>query len=153
MFRYGLHAMGGIHKAERPLKSQPAKQCGFTPAKPSRMFSTRRRVRFARNLLRQRDPQCGSKAAATVAADREGSEIEPDVQRSPARATRAKLATQAAAAACGDERKNLPGRTNRQHPARQGVIRRLCYGPRRPPVDIPAMGTLFRARRIMRTDR
>src|SRR5215472_338911 len=70
MFRHGLHAMGGIHKAERPSKSQPAKQCGFTPAKPSRMFSIRRRVRLARNLLRQRDRQCGSKAAATVAADR-----------------------------------------------------------------------------------
>src|SRR5215470_14546214 len=62
--------MGGIHKAERPSKSRPAKQCGFTPAKPSRMFSIRRRVRLARNLLRQRDRQCGSKAAATVAADR-----------------------------------------------------------------------------------
>src|SRR5262252_8601166 len=62
--------MGGIHRAERSSKSQPAKQCGFTPAKPSRMFSTRRRVRLARSLLRQRDRQCGSKAAATVAADR-----------------------------------------------------------------------------------
>src|SRR6516225_9073020 len=145
MFRHGLHAMGGIHKAERPSKSQPAKQCGFTPAKPSRMFSIRRRVRLARSLLRQRDRQCGSKAAATVAADREGSEIERDVPRSPARAARAKLATQAAAAACGDERKNLPGRTNRQRPAWQGVVRRLCYGSRRPPLDVPSMGTLFRA--------
>src|SRR5215469_3978837 len=45
--------------------------------------------------------------------------IERDIQRSPARAARAKLATQATAAACGDERKNLPGRTNRQHPARR----------------------------------
>src|SRR5215467_7207380 len=81
---------------ERPSKSQPAKQCGFTPAKPSRMFSIRRRVRLARSLLRQRDRQCGSKAAATVSADREGSEIEQDIQRSPARATRAKLVTQAA---------------------------------------------------------
>src|SRR5215468_11782079 len=140
--------MGGIHKAERPSKSQPAKQCGFTPVKPSRMFSTRRRVRLARNLLRQRDRQCGSKAAATVAVDREGSEIERDVKRSPARAARAKLATQATAAACGDERKNLPGRTNRQHPARRGVVRRLRYGSRRPPLDIPAVGALFRGRRI-----
>ena len=39
---------------------------------------------------------------------REGSEIERDVQRSSARATRAKLATQATAAVCGDERTNLP---------------------------------------------
>src|SRR5215470_17895359 len=108
------------------------------------MFSIRRRVRFARNLLRQRDRRCGSKAAATVAADREGSEIERDVQRS-ARAARAKLATQATAAACGDERKNLPGRTNRQHPTWQGVVRRLCYGSRRPPLDVPSVGTLFRA--------
>src|SRR6516225_11619570 len=108
MFRHGLHAMGGIHKAERPSKSQPAKQCGFTPAKPSRMLSIHRRA-LARNLLRQRDRQCGSKAAAIVAADRQGSKIERDVQRSPARAARAKLATQATAAACGDERKNLPG--------------------------------------------
>src|SRR5262249_56167155 len=75
--------MGGIHKAERRSKSQPAKQCGFTPAKPSRMFSIRRKVRLARSLLRRRDRQCGSKAAATVAADREGSKIERDVQRSP----------------------------------------------------------------------
>src|SRR5215472_6855324 len=145
--------MGGIHKAERPSKSQPAKQCGFTPVKPSRMFSTRRRVRLARNLLRQRDRQCGSKAAATVAAAREGSENERDVQRSPARAARAKLVTQAAAAACGDERKNLPSRTNRQQPAWQGVVRCLCYGSRRPPLDVPSVGTLFRARRIVRTDR
>src|SRR6516225_715391 len=145
MFRHGLHAMGGIHKAESPSKSQPAKQCGFTPAKPSRMFSIRRRVRLARNLLRQRDRRCGSKAAVTVAADREGSEIERDVQRSPARAAGTKLATQATAAACGDERKNLPGRTNRQHPAWQGVVRRLCYGSRRPPLDVPSVGTLSRA--------
>src|SRR5215469_18104638 len=61
--------MGGIHKAERPSKSPPAKQCGFTPGKPSRMFSIRRRVRRARNLLRQRDRQCESQAAATGAAD------------------------------------------------------------------------------------
>src|SRR5262249_5742510 len=143
MSRHGLHAMGGIHKAERPSKSQPAKQCGFTPAKPSRMFSTRRRVRLVRNLLRQRDPRCGSKAAATVEPI-EGSEIERDVQRSPAGAARAKLATQATAAACSDERKNLSGRTNRQHPARQGVVRRLCYGSRRPPLDVPSVGTLLR---------
>src|SRR5215469_6875632 len=103
------------------------------------MFSIRRRVRLARNLLRQRDRRCGSKAAATVAADREGSEIERDAQRSPARAAGTKLATQATAAACGDERKNLPGRTNRQHPAWQGVVRRLCYGSRR-----PASGRTFR---------
>src|SRR5215472_7377427 len=45
---------------------------------------------------------------------REGSEIERDVERSPARAARAKLATQATAAACDDERPNLPGRTNRR---------------------------------------
>ena len=100
-------------QAERPSKSQPAKQCGFTPAKPSRMFSIRRRVRLARNLLRQRDRQCGSKAAATVAADQKSSEIEQDVQRSPARPTGAKLDAQATATARGDERKNLPGRTNR----------------------------------------
>src|SRR6516162_2474470 len=113
--------MGGIHKAARPSKSQPAKQCGFTPAKPSRMFSIRGRVRLARSLLSQRDRQCGSNAAATVAAAREGSENERDVQRFPARAARAKLVTQTAAAACGDERKNLPDRTNRQRPAWQGV--------------------------------
>src|SRR6516162_4346300 len=109
--------MGGIHKADRPTKSQPAKRCGFTPAKPSRMFSIRRRVRLARSLLRQRDRQCGSKAAATVATAREGSEIERNVQRFLARPARAKLVTQATAAACRDERNYLPGRTNRQHPA------------------------------------
>src|SRR5215831_10656711 len=137
--------MGGIHKAERPSKSLPAKQCGFTPAKPSRMFSIRGRARLARSLFRQRDRQCGNKASATVAADREGLETERDVQRSPARLACAKLAAQATAAARGDERKNLPGRTNRQHPARQGVVRRLCYGSRRPPLDVPSVGTLFRA--------
>src|SRR5215472_5165179 len=70
MWRPGLHATGGIHEAERPSKSQPAKQCGSTPVKTSKMFSIRRRVLPARSLLRQRDPRCGSKAAATVAADR-----------------------------------------------------------------------------------
>jgi hypothetical protein len=84
---------------------------------------------------------------------REGLKIDRDVQRSPARPARAKLVTQATAAACGDERKNLPGRTNRQRPARQGVVRRLRYGSRRPPLDIPALGTVFRARRIVHTDR
>ena len=34
------------------------------------MFSIRGRVRLARSLLSQRDRQCGSNAAATVAADR-----------------------------------------------------------------------------------
>jgi hypothetical protein len=37
----------------------------------------------------------------------EGSEIERDVERSPARTARAKLAAQATTAACGDERQNL----------------------------------------------
>jgi nucleoid DNA-binding protein len=69
MWRHGRHAMGAIHEAERPSRSQPAKQCGFTPAKPSRMFSIRRTVLLAKNPLRQRDPRCGSKAAAAVAGN------------------------------------------------------------------------------------
>ena len=51
----------------------------------------------------------------------------------------------------------MNGRTcrveNRQHPAWQGVVRRLRYGSRGPPLDIPAMGTIFRARRIVRPHR
>src|SRR6516162_2584514 len=127
--------MGGIHKAERPSKSQPAKQCGFTRAKPSRMFSTRRRVRFARNLLRQRDPQCGSKAAATVAADREGSEIERDVQRSPARAARATAASlvisvSAAASTLGGAKP--PASLARRPPGFPGAVPRLVDLTSRP---------------------
>src|SRR5262249_16410089 len=104
------------------------------------------------SLLRQRDRRCGSKAAATVAADRRLGN-ERDIQRSPARPARAKLVTQAATAACGDERKNLPGRTNRQRPAWPGSVSWLCYGSRRPPLDVPSVGTVFRARGIVRTNR
>ena len=50
---------GEIHKPERPSKSQPARQCGSTQARPSKMSSIRqlRRGLPGRRLHRQRNPQ------------------------------------------------------------------------------------------------
>ena len=48
MWRRGLHARGGIHKPERPFKSQPAGECGSAQARPSKMLSIRR---FRKELL------------------------------------------------------------------------------------------------------
>jgi len=70
-----------------------------------------------------------------------GSEIARSLERPTARPARARLVTPATAAACGDERTLLPSRTNRQHPARRGVVRGPRYGSRRPPLDVPAVGT------------
>jgi hypothetical protein len=58
-WRRGLHARGEIHKPERPSKSQPARQCGSTQARPSKMSSIRqlRRRLPGRRLHHQRNPQ------------------------------------------------------------------------------------------------
>ena len=63
MWRRGLHARGGIHKAERPSKSRPARQYGSAQARPSRTRSIRRlQSRLpGRRLHHQRDPQRRSK--------------------------------------------------------------------------------------------
>jgi hypothetical protein len=63
MWRRGPHARGGIHKPERPSRSQPARQCGSTQARPSKMPSIRRLRRRlpGRSLHHQRNPRCGSK--------------------------------------------------------------------------------------------
>src|ERR1700731_4843909 len=52
-------AREGFHKPERPSKSQPARQCGSTQARPSKMSSIRqlRRGLPGRRLHRQRNPQ------------------------------------------------------------------------------------------------
>jgi DNA-binding protein HU-beta len=57
-------------QVERPSKSQLARQCASTPAKPSKMPSIRqvRRRLPARSLHHQRNPRCGSKRSL----DREG---------------------------------------------------------------------------------
>ena len=47
-------------QTERPSKSQPARQCGSTQARPSKMSSIRQ-LRRGRRLHHQRNPQCGSK--------------------------------------------------------------------------------------------
>src|SRR5262245_33402284 len=39
MWRRGRHAKGGIHKPERPSRSQPARQCDSTQARPSKIPS------------------------------------------------------------------------------------------------------------------
>jgi hypothetical protein len=41
MWQRGRHARGGIHEPERASKSQPARQCGSTQARPSKMPSIR----------------------------------------------------------------------------------------------------------------
>jgi hypothetical protein len=55
----GPHARGGIHKPERPSRSQPARQCGSTLARPSKMPSIRRLRRrlLGRSLHHQRNPR------------------------------------------------------------------------------------------------
>ncbi len=64
---------GGIHKPERPSRSQPARQCGSTPARPSKMPSIRRLRRrlLGRSLHHQRNPQCGSKRPLDVREGRD----------------------------------------------------------------------------------
>src|SRR5580692_2990479 len=59
MWRRGLHARGGIRKPARPSKSQPAKQCGSTQPRPSKMPSIRRLRRGlpGRRRPHQRNPQ------------------------------------------------------------------------------------------------
>ena len=66
---------GGIHKPERPSKSQPARQCGSTQARPSRMHSIRRPRRQLpeRMLHHQRNPRCGSKRPLDVRERRDRS--------------------------------------------------------------------------------
>ena len=68
MWRRGLHARGGIRKPARPSKSQPAKQCGSTQARPSKMPSIRRPRRGlpGRRRQHQRNPQCGGKRPLDV---------------------------------------------------------------------------------------
>jgi nucleoid DNA-binding protein len=53
---------------ERPSRSQPARQCGSTPARPSKMPSIRRLRRrlLGRSLHHQRNPRCGSKRPLDV---------------------------------------------------------------------------------------
>jgi hypothetical protein len=63
MWRRGPHARGGIRKPERPSRSQPARRCGSTQARPSKMPSIRRLQRrlLGTSLHHQRNPRCGSK--------------------------------------------------------------------------------------------
>ena len=63
MWRRGPHARGGIHEPERASRSQPARQCDSTQARPSKMPSIRRLRRRppGRSLHHQRNPRCGSK--------------------------------------------------------------------------------------------
>src|SRR6266404_417250 len=63
MWRRGLHAKGGIHKPERPSRSQPARQCGSTQARQSKMLSIHRLRKGppGRRLHHERNPRCGSK--------------------------------------------------------------------------------------------
>src|ERR1700720_3944420 len=55
MWRRGPHARGGIDKPERPSRSQPARQCGSTQARPSKMPSVTEEVvsRLARSLVEE----------------------------------------------------------------------------------------------------
>src|SRR5438105_2429565 len=63
MWRRGLHVEGGIHKPERPSRSQPARQCGSTQARPSKMLSIHRLRKGppGGNRNHQGIPRCGSK--------------------------------------------------------------------------------------------
>jgi hypothetical protein len=73
MWRRGPHVRGGIHKRERPSKSQPARQCGSTQARPSKMPSIRRLRRHppGRRLHHQRDLRHGSKRPLDVREHRD----------------------------------------------------------------------------------
>jgi DNA-binding protein HU-beta len=51
---------GEIHKAERPSKSPPARQCGSAQARPLRMPSIQRQRLVARSWPRQRNPRCAN---------------------------------------------------------------------------------------------
>jgi hypothetical protein len=68
MWRRGPRARGGIHKPEKPSRSQPARPCGSTQARPSKMPSIRRLRRRlpGRSLHHQRNPRCGSKRPLDV---------------------------------------------------------------------------------------
>jgi hypothetical protein len=61
MWRHGLRATGGIHKPGRVLKFRPARLCGSTQGRPSKMPSTHQEALATRSLRDQRDPSRRSK--------------------------------------------------------------------------------------------
>src|SRR5262249_22970295 len=71
-WRHGPRARVGIREAERPSKSQPARQCGFTLARPSKMPSIRQRGLPARSLRHRRNPRCGSETPSRCAGGMPG---------------------------------------------------------------------------------
>src|SRR6516165_751309 len=80
MWRHGPHARVGIRKAERRLKSQPARQYGSVQARQSKMPSMSRSGLPARSPRPQRNPRCGSKTfsrSAVCGGTGRGSAFEP----------------------------------------------------------------------------
>ena len=73
MWRRGPHARDGIHKPEKPSKSQPARQCGSTQARLSKMPSIRLLERGlpGSSPHHERNPRSGSKRPVDVREGRD----------------------------------------------------------------------------------